>query len=75
MTKDYGHYVERQPVSAHLKAVASGTNKNPATRQQKSKFQPEAPGIINCGDRSKTLWARRKDLLKKGQPLGCVETS
>ena len=72
MNDDYGHYKERPPISPHLKTVAAGKNQNPTARQQRSKFQPEAPSVIGRGDRSGTLWARRKQLKDS---FGTIETS
>ena len=68
---DYGQYRPQKPISDRLK-VATGTNKPRNSRQQKSKFKPEAPGVINRGDRSQTLWARRKQLKDS---IATVETS
>ena len=71
---DYGQYRSQKPISDRLK-VTQGTNKNQTARQHKSKHKPEAPGVIKRGSREGTLWHRRKELLKKGQSLGTIETS
>ena len=71
MTDDYGSYRPQKPISSRLK-VSQGTNKPCNSREQRSKFQPEAPGIIKRGDRSGTLWVRRKQLKDS---IGTVETS
>ena len=69
--RDYGRYKPQKSISGRLK-VAEGKTKNPTAKQQPQikEFQP--PGVIQRGDRSKTLWARRK---KRMSMLGTTEHS
>lgn len=76
MSDNYGSSSYRQfkPISSTLK-VSAGQNKSPMAREQKSKLELKPLTEINRGDRSQTLWAKRKELLAKGQSLGTIETS
>ena len=71
MPDDYGSYRPQKPISRRLK-VSHGTNKPRNSREQESKFKPEGPSTIKRGDRTGTLWAKRKQLKDS---LGTVETS
>ncbi len=71
MADDYGQYREQTPISDRLK-VSAGTAKPKNSRQQKSKFKPEGPGVIKRGSREGTLWARR---MKLKDSIATVETS
>ena len=72
--QDYGQYRPMQPISDRLKVV-QGTNKNPMARQQKSKFNPQPLTNIKRGDRSNTIWSKRKERLAKGESIATVQTS
>ena len=71
MADDYGQYREQTPISDRLKVV-TGTNKPKNSREKKSKFDPQGPSTINRGDRSGTIWARRKQLKDS---IATIETS
>lgn len=67
----YGQYKPQKPISDRLK-VATDTNKPKNSREQRSKFDPQPLRNIKRGDRSQTLWARRKQLKDS---IATVETS
>ena len=73
---NYGssHYRQMPPISSRLK-VTAGEAKNATTRQQKAKLDLQPLGEINRGDRSATIWAKKKSAMHKGESIATVETS
>ena len=76
MSDNYGssHFREFPPISSRLN-VTAGTEKNPTARQQKAKLDLQPLGEINRGDRSATIWAKKKTAMHKGESIATVETS
>ena len=73
---DYGSSCYRQfpPISEYL-GVADGIQKPRRSRQKPNRHQPQGPGVINRGDRSGTIWAKKKKLDHQGQSYATLETS
>ena len=69
------HYRQFKPISETIKSVEAGTNRNPTAKQHKTKFKPEPPGVINRGDRSQTIWMKKKSAMGKGDSIATIETS
>lgn len=63
MTDQYGNFRTFKPFSRILKEVSQGDATNKTSRMQKVKRDFQPPGVINRGDRSGTIWARRKKML------------
>ncbi|WP_148228782.1 hypothetical protein [Parasynechococcus marenigrum] len=76
MSDNYGSSSYRQfkPISSTLK-VSAGEAKNPTAKQHLNKLDLQPLTEIKRGDRSSTLWSKRKELQAKGQSLGTIETS
>ena len=73
---NYGssHFREFPPISSRLK-VTAGEVKNPTARQQRAKLDLQPLTEIKRGDRSATIWSKKKAAMHKGESIATVETS
>ena len=73
MSDNYGQYREMPPISSRL-TVAKGTNKPHRARMQKLNRDFQPLGDIKRGDKSQTLWLKKKNQLGTVIPNGQFES-